>query len=83
MSNLKRACDKIYEISDYEKLVLEAFTKGKEPPLKFSEAEHRNMDMLLSKVKRRKTRKDLMQRKPSFSNTLKKSIVPGQNPFKK
>jgi len=36
LKDLKNALDKITEITEYEKMVLKAFTEGKRPPIKFS-----------------------------------------------
>ena len=39
LKDLIRALDKIEEITEYEKEVQKAFTKGAKPPLKFSQQE--------------------------------------------
>jgi len=41
--DLKRALDKVWEISEHDENVRKAFAQGKKPPIKFSDCEFKEM----------------------------------------
>ena len=70
---LKKAIDVTYENLDYENQVMKAFTQGKSPPLKFSEAEKKTIKFM---VKTANTRKKRKQPNRMMTFNLKQNLKP-------
>lgn len=56
LKDLKRALDKITEITTHEDFVIKAFAQGKKPPIKFSEDEFNTTQQFLKFVLNLKTK---------------------------
>ena len=69
LDDLKKALEKIEELSEYDKNVLKAFTNGSKPPLKFSDCEHRSVLGFIENLQKQHLDQMKMRRKPNRGMT--------------
>ena len=68
IKEIKGAVDKIYETSNYQDLVNHAFSKGKKPPVKMTEAEM-NQILKMIRIADNRSKKGINNGKLSFRVT--------------
>ena len=57
LKDLNTALDKVYETNEYNRLVFEAFTRGKKPPQRFSDLELKQIKEIADKIEEREAKK--------------------------